>query len=388
MQIEEIAREVVDCGYRIHKGLGPGLLELVYEVVLAKLLIERGFFVERQKPVSITFEGLQFNEGFRADLLVDGKLLIELKSVENLAPVHSKQVITYLRLLNLPLGLLMNFGAATFKEGVKRIVNNHSNFASSCAPIRGRSTHAKPRRTRRRTTMNRHVNAIAGRLSLRPPQRFSLEILDRVMEIVPPGKTPDTASAMEAIRSEFPSVEDFDRDFPSLCFALATGVGKTRLMGAFISYLHLAHGINNFFVLALGRGGIEEARLEDYIVSGLVDFDDISYDDHADLLYDLAAQTVQHFRTYLLDEEAAKVLRCYQRDIARFIHSQMQEHYWEETVGYEVIVSKGFTELKRRAYSQVAGESMLDFRESPADKSNMARYLFTGFSRCLYPPAF
>ena len=236
--------------------------------------------------------------------------------------------------------------------------------------------------------MNRHVNAIVGRLSLRPPQRFSLEILDRVMEIVPPGKTPDTASAMEAIRSEFPSVEDFDRDFPSLCFALATGVGKTRLMGAFISYLHLAHGINNFFVLALGRGGIEEARLEDYIVSGLVDFDDISYDDHADLLYDLAAQTVQHFRTYLLDEEAAKVLRCYQRDIARFIHSQMQEHYWEETVGYEVIVSKGFTELKRRAYSQVAGESMLDFRESPADKSNMARYLFTGFSRCLYPPAF
>ncbi len=131
MQIEEIAREVVDCGYKIHTGLGPGLLESVYEVVLAKLLTERGFFVERQKPVSITFEKLQFDEGFRADLLVDGKLLIELKSVENLAPVHSKQVITYLRLLNLPLGLLMNFGAATFKEGVKRIVNNHSNFASS-----------------------------------------------------------------------------------------------------------------------------------------------------------------------------------------------------------------------------------------------------------------
>ncbi|MCP9471976.1 MAG: DEAD/DEAH box helicase family protein [Nitrospira sp.] len=98
--------------------------------------------------------------------------------------------------------------------------------------------------------MNRHVNAIAGRLSLRPPQRQSLEILDRVTEIVPPKKGIDLASALEAIRREFQTVTDFERDFPSLCFALATGVGKTRLMGAFISYLHLAHGIKHFFVLA------------------------------------------------------------------------------------------------------------------------------------------
>ncbi len=98
--------------------------------------------------------------------------------------------------------------------------------------------------------MNRHVNAIAGRMSLRPPQRRSLEILDRVTEIVPPKKGTDLASALEAIRREFPTVTDFERDFPSLCFALATGVGKTRLMGAFISYLHLAHGIKHFFVLA------------------------------------------------------------------------------------------------------------------------------------------
>ncbi len=131
MKLEQIAREVVDCGYRIHNGLGPGLLESVYEAVLAKLLAERGLFVERQKAAPITFEGLQFEEGFRADLLVEGRLLVELKSVETLAPVHGKQVLTYLRLLNLPLGLLMNFGAATFKEGVKRIVNNHSDFASS-----------------------------------------------------------------------------------------------------------------------------------------------------------------------------------------------------------------------------------------------------------------
>ena len=98
--------------------------------------------------------------------------------------------------------------------------------------------------------MNRHVNAISGRLSLRQPQRESLEILHRITEIAPPGKEADTAAVLEVIRSEYPSVTDFEREFPSLCFALATGVGKTRLMGAFVSYLHLAHGICNFFVLA------------------------------------------------------------------------------------------------------------------------------------------
>ncbi len=138
-------------------------------------------------------------------------------------------------------------------------------------------------------------------------------------------------------------------------------------------------------VVALGRGGIEEARLEDYIVSGLVDFDDVSYDDHADLLYDLAAQTVRHFKSYLSEEDTRKVLRCYQRDIARFIHVQLQEHYWEEAIGYEVKISKGFTELKPSNYSAVAGEEPLDFRRSPEDKSNMAKYLFGGFQRCLYP---
>ena len=89
---------------------------------------------------------------------------------------------------------------------------------------------------------NPHVNAIAGRLSLRPPQRRSLEILDRITEIAPPHKNTDLTNALDAIRSEFPTVTDFEREFPSLCFALATGVGKTRLMGAFISYLHLALG--------------------------------------------------------------------------------------------------------------------------------------------------
>jgi type III restriction enzyme len=98
--------------------------------------------------------------------------------------------------------------------------------------------------------MSRHVNSISSRLSLRTPQRRSLEILHRVMEIAQPHKNGDVAAALSVIRSEFPSVEDFERSFPSLCFALATGVGKTRLMGAFIAYLHLEHGIRHFFVLA------------------------------------------------------------------------------------------------------------------------------------------
>ncbi len=138
-------------------------------------------------------------------------------------------------------------------------------------------------------------------------------------------------------------------------------------------------------IVSLGKGSIEEARLEDYIVSGLVDFNDVSYDYHADLLYDLAAQTVRHFNSYLSEDDTRKVLRCYQRDIAKFIHVQMQEHYWEDAVGYDVKISKGFTELKQSAYSALAEEEALDFRVSPFDKSNMARYLFGGFSRCLYP---
>ena len=95
-----------------------------------------------------------------------------------------------------------------------------------------------------------HVNTISQRLSLRPPQRDALKILGRVCEIVTPAKDADPAAALSIIRSEFPTVEDFEREFLSLCFALATGVGKTRLMGAFITYLHLALGFRNFFVLA------------------------------------------------------------------------------------------------------------------------------------------
>ncbi len=141
---------------------------------------------------------------------------------------------------------------------------------------------------------------------------------------------------------------------------------------------------NELEILGLGKGGIEEKRLEDFIVSGLIDFDDISYDDHADMLYDLASQTVQHFLKYLSEDDTRKVLRLHQREIARFIHSQMQNHYWEDSVDYDIVINSGFTELKESAYSAEKDVAPLDYRQAPADKSNMVRYLFAGFTRCLY----
>lgn len=123
--LEELARIAVDCGFKLHEAPGPGLLESVYEACLFQSLASRGLDVERQKIVPIRYEGLVLDEGFRVDLVVERQLLIELKSTESHAPVHAKQVITYLRLMDLPLGLLMNFGAATFKEGVRRIANNY-----------------------------------------------------------------------------------------------------------------------------------------------------------------------------------------------------------------------------------------------------------------------
>ena len=123
--LEQLARTAVDCGYRLHEALGPGLLESVYEACLFHDLTHRGLRVERQKRIPIRYGSVLIEEGFRADLLVEGQLLIELKSTEKHAPVHAKQVITSLRLMDLPLGLLMNFGAPTFKEGVRRLANNY-----------------------------------------------------------------------------------------------------------------------------------------------------------------------------------------------------------------------------------------------------------------------
>jgi iron complex transport system substrate-binding protein len=126
MEIDEITGIIINNAMNIHKKLGPGLLESVYEAVLSKKLEQEGLFVERQKPVDFVFDGISYQEGFRVDLLVEKKVVVELKSLEKTAPVHSKQLLTYLRLLNLEVGLLINFGGATLKEGLVRVVNSHS----------------------------------------------------------------------------------------------------------------------------------------------------------------------------------------------------------------------------------------------------------------------
>jgi GxxExxY protein len=129
-ELDDITGDIIDSAIKIHMELGPGLLESVYEAVLARALERRGYRVERQKPVRFEYDGMVFEEGFRVDLLVEGRVVVELKSVEKIAPVHSKQVLTYLRLTNLSVGLLINFGAATLKEGLHRIVNNLQPSAS------------------------------------------------------------------------------------------------------------------------------------------------------------------------------------------------------------------------------------------------------------------
>jgi iron complex transport system substrate-binding protein len=136
MEVDDVTGQIVDAAYKLHTRLGPGLLESVYEIVLAKELERRGLKVERQKTIAFQFDDLLFEDAFRVDLLVEGVVVVELKSVETLAPVHSKQVLTYLRLLDLPVGLLINFGAATFKEGMHRIVNNYTPLPSASPRLR------------------------------------------------------------------------------------------------------------------------------------------------------------------------------------------------------------------------------------------------------------
>ena len=123
--IDDLARIVVDAAFHIHAEIGPGLLESAYEAMLSYVLHLEGLSVERQKMIPICFRGHTIDNGFRADLLIEGQLLVELKSVETLLPVHGKQVLTYLKLMNLPLGLLINFNVPMFRNGVRRIVNGH-----------------------------------------------------------------------------------------------------------------------------------------------------------------------------------------------------------------------------------------------------------------------
>jgi GxxExxY protein len=128
--LDDITGAIVDAAVKIHRSIGPGLLESVYAVVLTRALVRQGLKVERQKLVRFEYDGMIFEDGLRIDLIVDDRVIIELKSVEKLAPVHAKQVLTYLRLLNLQVGLLINFGGATLKEGLQRIVNNLQPSAS------------------------------------------------------------------------------------------------------------------------------------------------------------------------------------------------------------------------------------------------------------------
>jgi len=125
MEIDEISAAVVDACVAIHMELGPGLLESVYELVLAGELQERGFKVDRQKPIDICFRGKHHQAAFRIDLLVEDRLVLEIKSVENLHRSHAKQLLTYLRLTGQPVGLLLNFAGATMKEGIRRVVNDY-----------------------------------------------------------------------------------------------------------------------------------------------------------------------------------------------------------------------------------------------------------------------
>ncbi len=137
-------------------------------------------------------------------------------------------------------------------------------------------------------------------------------------------------------------------------------------------------------LVAVGGGGVAAKRLEDYVVRGLMDLNDVDYDRHAELLYDLAGQVVRRLRQTLDEAECEKVLRCYQRQIVELVHAQMQPHYWEDPVEYEVVVGQAFGDLKPSAYTTAANQPALDFRSPPPDKAHISRYLFSGFRRGLY----
>ena len=132
MDIEQLCTIVVDCGFKLHKDIGPGLLESAYETMLAAKLSALGLKVDRQVPIDLVYDGIAIRNAFRIDLLVDDRVLIELKSTETTVPVHAKQVITYLRLMGLTHGFIMNFGTPTFRDGVRRLLNDPSLFVSSC----------------------------------------------------------------------------------------------------------------------------------------------------------------------------------------------------------------------------------------------------------------
>ena len=124
MHENEISKIIVDACYQIHVTLGPGIFESVYEEILEYELIKRGLKVKRQQPIPVVWDNKKFDHGFRADLVVEDNVIVEVKSIEAIAPVHQKQLLTYLRLTDSRLGLLVNFNEALIKNGIQRIVNN------------------------------------------------------------------------------------------------------------------------------------------------------------------------------------------------------------------------------------------------------------------------
>ena len=131
--IDEVSRDVIGLAVSIHRDLGPGLMESVYETVLAGAIMRMGYSVARQKPIDINYDGMEFAGAFRVDILVDNRLVLEIKSVDQITAVHAKQLLTYLRLLRQPVGLILNFSGATMKDGIRRLVNNHDGSASSAS---------------------------------------------------------------------------------------------------------------------------------------------------------------------------------------------------------------------------------------------------------------
>ena len=126
MHLDIITGAILDEAIAIHRELGPGLLESVYEVVLASALERRGVRADRQRPIAFSFRDLRFEDAFRADIIVEELVIVEVKSVDHLAPVHTKQILTYMRLANVRVGLLLNFGAEAMKQGIKRVVRDLS----------------------------------------------------------------------------------------------------------------------------------------------------------------------------------------------------------------------------------------------------------------------
>jgi iron complex transport system substrate-binding protein len=134
MEIDDVTGVIVDSAVKIHRDLGASLFESVYEVALGAVLQRRGLHVVRQQVLGFSYEGIEFPQGFRADLVVEGRVLVELKVVDRLTRTHRRQLLTYLRLAGFPVGLMLNFGAGTMKDGIKRLVNDLPPSASS--PLR------------------------------------------------------------------------------------------------------------------------------------------------------------------------------------------------------------------------------------------------------------